>query len=73
MAYFSQRIRDAIGEPRASELEALFKRLDDIDTMLENARKRTERELAENPDLAKRVAEMHRTRPAKSARTLLKG
>ncbi len=58
---------------RVKALEALFKRLDDVDAMLKNAEERTRREMEADPTLAQRIAKMHKSRPAKSARSLLKG
>lgn len=72
MAYLSKRIRAAIGEPRARELEKIFERIDSVNKMLKDAEERTRREMEADPTLAERIAKMHRTRPAKSARTLLK-
>ncbi|MBE3602174.1 hypothetical protein IMX07_00885 [bacterium] len=72
MAYFSKRIREVLGAERANELEEIFRRIDSVNKMLEDAEERTKREMEADPTLAERIAKMHRTRPAKSARTLLK-
>ncbi len=71
MAYLSPEIARVMGKERADALEKLFARLDSIDAMLKNAEERTRRELAADPTLAERIRKMHRSRPARSARTLL--
>lgn len=72
MTYLSPEIARVMGKERADALEALYERLEGIEKMLKNAEERTKREMEADPTLAQRIAKMHRTRPAKSARTLLK-